>query len=98
MRVSSEATTCSEIWPPKSRYRPVATITSWTRAMFAAMDRPVNIEYIEMPETLRDRYQYYTCLDINKIRQAGYTAPLTTLEDAAKDYVSYLERGAHLGE
>ena len=74
---------------------------SWNdlaKAMFAAMGRPVNIEYIEMPETLRDRYQYYTCLDINKIRQAGYTASLTTLEDAAKDYVSYLERGAHLGE
>ena len=74
---------------------------SWNdlaKAMFAAMDKPVNIEYIEMPETLKTRYQYYTCLDITKIREAGYTAPLTSLEDAAKDYVSYLKRGAHLGE
>ena len=74
---------------------------SWNdlaKAMFAAMGKPVNIEYIEMPETLKDRYQYYTCLDISKIREAGYTAELTSLEDAAKDYVSYLKRGAHLGE
>lgn len=75
---------------------------SWNdlaRAMFAAMGKEERIKYIEMPESLRPRYQYYTCLDITRIRQAGYTAPLTTLEDAAKDYVSYLERGmAHLGD
>ena len=75
---------------------------SWNdlaKAMFAAMGRPVKIEYIEMPESLRPRYQYYTCLDISKIRKAGYTAPLMTLEEAARDYVSYLSRGmAHLGE
>ncbi len=77
------------------------TTRSWNdlaKAMFAAMEQPVNIEYIDMPESLKSRYQYYTCLDISKIRQAGYTAPLTSLEDAAKDYVSYLKRGAHLGE
>lgn len=74
---------------------------SWNdlaRAMFAAMGKPVEIEYIEMPESLKARYQYYTCLDISKIRDAGYTAELTSLEDAAKDYVSYLRRNAHLGE
>ncbi len=74
---------------------------SWNdlaKAMFAAMDKPVDIQYIEMPEELKARYQYYTCLDINKIRKAGYTAPLFSLEDAAKDYVSYLKRGAHLGD
>ena len=74
---------------------------SWNdlaKAMFVAMGKPVNIKYIDMPEELKARYQYYTCLDISKIRQAGYTAPLTSLEDAAKDYVSYLKRGAHWGD
>ncbi|MCQ2402454.1 MAG: ADP-glyceromanno-heptose 6-epimerase [Lentisphaeria bacterium] len=74
---------------------------SWNdlaKAMFFAMGKPVNIKYIDMPEELKARYQYYTCLDISKIRQAGYTAPLTSLEDAAKDYVSYLKRGAHWGD
>ena len=74
---------------------------SWNdlaKAMFAAMGRPVDIKYIDMPEELKARYQYYTCLDISKIRQAGYNAPLTSLEDAARDYVSYLKRGAHWGD
>lgn len=75
---------------------------SWNdlaRAMFAAAGMPVAIEYIEMPVELRSRYQYYTCLDISKIRNAGYDAPLMTMEDAARDYVSYLKRGnAHLGD
>jgi ADP-L-glycero-D-manno-heptose 6-epimerase len=75
---------------------------SWNdlaKAMFAAAGKPVQIEYIEMPEELRPRYQYYTCLDISKIRAAGYDAPLMTMEEAAKDYVSYLKRGnAHLGD
>ncbi len=75
---------------------------SWNdlaRAMFAAAGKPVQIEYIEMPEELRPRYQYYTCLDISKLRVAGYTAALMTMEEAANDYVSYLKRGnAHLGD
>lgn len=75
---------------------------SWNdlaRAMFAAAGKPVSIEYVEMPEELRPRYQYYTCLDIGKIRAAGYSAALMTMEEAARDYVSYLRRGnAHLGD
>ena len=74
---------------------------SWNdlaKAMFAAMDKPVDIRYIEMPEELKERYQYYTCLDISKIRKAGYTAPLMTLEEAAREYVAYLKGHAHLGD
>lgn len=74
---------------------------SWNelaRAVFAAMKRPVDIRYIEMPEGLRDRYQYYTCLDITKIRKAGYTRQLTTLEAAVEDYVRYLQTEHHLGD
>src|SRR5690606_27099832 len=56
-------------------------------AVFAAMDRPANIEFIDMPPTLRDKYQYFTQADVTKLRQAGYTAPFTPLEEAVKDYV-----------
>ena len=57
-----------------------------------------NIEYIEIPESLRDKYQYFTQADITKIRNAGYDREITTLEDAIKDYVqNYLQRGEYLG-
>ncbi len=74
---------------------------SWNdlaRAAIQASGAPVSIEYIEMPESLRPRYQYYTCLDIGKLRRAGYDAPLTTLEDAVKDYYGYFSQGKHLGD
>jgi len=77
------------------------SVRSWNdlaRATFAALKRPVRIEYIEMPEELRNRYQYYTCLDISKLRKAGYTAPLTTLEAAIEDTCAYLVDRRHLGE
>lgn len=60
-------------------------------AVFHAMKLPVNIEFVEMPETLRNKYQYFTEADMKKIRAAGYTRPFTSLEDAVEDYVtSYL--------
>lgn len=56
-------------------------------SVFAALDRKPKIEFIEMPETLRDKYQYFTQADISRLRAAGYKAPVTSLEEAAKDYV-----------
>ncbi|MBI5519925.1 MAG: ADP-glyceromanno-heptose 6-epimerase [Desulfovibrio sp.] len=57
-------------------------------AVFAAMGRKPNIEYIEMPESIRDKYQYLTRAEMGKLRDMGYTAPFSTLEDAVKDYVT----------
>jgi ADP-L-glycero-D-manno-heptose 6-epimerase len=66
-------------------------------AVFRAMDRPLNIEYIDMPETLRDKYQYFTQADITKIREAGYDEQTIPLEDAVTDYVrNYLMKDAYL--
>jgi len=60
-------------------------------AVFAAMDVKPNIRFIDMPETLRGKYQYFTQADPSKLRRAGYEAPFTRLEDAVRDYVqSYL--------
>lgn len=57
------------------------------KAVFDAMGKETNIEYIDMPESIRCQYQYFTQADITKIRNAGYKKQTTSLEDAAKDYV-----------
>lgn len=66
-------------------------------AVFRAMDKPVNIEYIDMPEILRDKYQYFTQADISKVRQAGYEEPTMSVEESVDDYVrNYLRKEAYL--
>ena len=57
------------------------------RAVFAALKRKPKIEFIEMPEAIRDKYQYFTQANLVRLRAAGYTAPVTSLEDAVSDYV-----------
>ncbi len=57
-------------------------------AVFAALKRQPKIEFIEMPESLRDKYQYFTQADPGRLRSTGYTAPATSLEAAVNDYVS----------
>ncbi|QYO66434.1 ADP-glyceromanno-heptose 6-epimerase [Leptolyngbya sp. 7M] len=68
-------------------------------AIFDALDRPKNVEFIDMPEHLRDRYQYQTQADLSSIRRAGYAAETTPLNTAIKDYVqNYLLKGRYLGD
>ncbi|MGA2802509.1 MAG: ADP-glyceromanno-heptose 6-epimerase [Verrucomicrobiota bacterium] len=57
------------------------------KAVFAALKREPRIEFIEMPEAIRDKYQYFTQANLSRLRAAGYTAPVTSLEDAVNDYV-----------
>jgi ADP-L-glycero-D-manno-heptose 6-epimerase len=74
---------------------------SWlelTGALFAALDRPPHIEFIDMPESIRAKYQYHTRADIGKLRGAGYAAPVTPLGDAVADYARYLAGDGRLGE
>jgi ADP-L-glycero-D-manno-heptose 6-epimerase len=66
------------------------------RALFSAVGKPVVIEYIDMPKSLRPRYQYFTQADMTSLRKAGYQKPFTPLEDAVRDYVTYLKAGSHL--
>jgi ADP-L-glycero-D-manno-heptose 6-epimerase len=56
-------------------------------AVFAAMDKAPDIGFIEMPEAIRDKYQYFTQADMSKLRAAGYDKPFTSLEEGAADYV-----------
>lgn len=68
-------------------------------AIFAALGRAPNIEFIDMPETLRAKYQYHTCADITKLRQSGYADALTPLTESVRDYVqNYLAHDRRLGD
>ncbi len=68
-------------------------------SIFAALGKPPNIEFIDMPEKLRGKYQYYTCADISKLRETGYEREVTPLPDAVADYVkTYLVPDRHLGD
>lgn len=68
-------------------------------ALFDAMGREPEVEFIDMPEGIRDKYQYYTRADIGKLRAAGYAAPVTPLADAVRDYVTgYLVPDRRLGD
>jgi ADP-L-glycero-D-manno-heptose 6-epimerase len=69
------------------------------RALFAAMGKPPRVEYVDMPATLRDKYQYFTQASIQKLLATGYITPITSLQDAVRDYVShYLAVDLRLGE
>lgn len=56
-------------------------------AVFRAMGREPNIEFVDMPEHLKGRYQYHTQADLAKLRAAGYDRPFTSLEEGITDYV-----------
>jgi ADP-L-glycero-D-manno-heptose 6-epimerase len=62
-------------------------------AMFAALGRPPKIEYVDMPESIRGQYQYFTQSEVGRLRAAGYNAGFMPLEDAVQRYVQhYLDR------
>ncbi len=68
-------------------------------AVFAAMGREKNIEYIDMPESLRGQYQYFTQAEMNKLRSVGCPVLFSPLEESVRDYVvNYLQKtDPHLG-
>ena len=62
-------------------------------AAYAALGSKPNIEYIDMPESIRNSYQYFTQSEVDRLHRAGYNGGFTTLEDAVKAYVGdYLDR------
>ena len=63
------------------------TFNDLVSATFAALDLDTQIEYIDMPQDLRDTYQYFTEADMNKIRSVGYEAPFYSLEEGVDDYI-----------
>jgi ADP-L-glycero-D-manno-heptose 6-epimerase len=63
------------------------------RSIGAALDKSVDIEFIDMPESIRANYQYFTQAQMTKLQNAGYTGAFYSLEDGVADYVrQYLMR------
>jgi len=59
-------------------------------AVFAACGRPPQIDFIEMPETLRDRYQYFTEAELGRLRSTGFAQEMTSLEAGTRQYIERL--------
>jgi ADP-L-glycero-D-manno-heptose 6-epimerase len=55
--------------------------------MFRALGRSPDIDYVDMPPAIRDRYQYFTESKVDNLRRAGYNGGFTPLEDAVARYV-----------
>ncbi len=69
------------------------TFYDLAKAVFSALSLEPNIEFIDMPDGLKEKYQYYTQADIKKLRSAGYDKAFYSLEDGIKDYVqNYLNK------
>lgn len=66
-------------------------------AIFKAVNKSVNIEYIDLPQHLAEKYQYLTEAKLDKIKKAGYSNSISSLEDGVTDYVkNYLMKNNHL--
>ena len=74
--------------------------SSWNElasAIFKAMGKEINIEYVDMPDSLKNQYQYYSKANPDKIMKAGYVNDVTSIEDSVRDYVvNYLAKDKYL--
>ena len=71
----------------------VRTFNDLVDATFSSLDKTTKIEYVDMPEDIRETYQYFTEAEMNKIRSAGYSQPFFSLEEGVDDYVrTYLSK------
>lgn len=69
------------------------SFNDFIKPVFKALDLTENIEYFEMPDVLKNKYQDFTQADMSKLRSVGYKTPTTTIHDAVTDYVSnYLNK------
>lgn len=71
------------------------TFNDLAKAVFNNLDIPEDISYINTPEDIRDKYQYFTEAKMNKIKAIGYEKPFTTLEEGVEKYVGYLQQLNH---
>lgn len=63
------------------------TFLDLTRNTFKAMEKPEHIEFMDTPIDIRDKYQYFTEANMNKLKSIGYSTPFHTLEEGVEDYV-----------
>lgn len=68
------------------------TFNDLVKAIFATLNLPAQIDYIDTPLDIRDKYQYFTEADMGKLLAAGYDKPFTSLEEGVREYVTdYLQ-------
>jgi ADP-L-glycero-D-manno-heptose 6-epimerase len=73
------------------------TFLDLVRNTFAAMKKEPQIEFVDTPADIRDKYQYFTEADMTKLKSIGYDKPFHTLEEGVKDYVgNYLLENRYL--
>ena len=63
------------------------TFLDLTRQVFKSMEIEENIEFIDTPVDIRDKYQYFTEANMTKLRSIGYTEPFTSLESGIDQYI-----------
>ena len=68
------------------------TFLDLVRAVFASMEKEEEISFIDTPEDIRDKYQYFTEARMNKLIESGYPGSFTTLENGVREYVAYLKK------
>ncbi|MBK7143560.1 MAG: ADP-glyceromanno-heptose 6-epimerase [bacterium] len=71
---------------------------SWVdlaKALFVAAGKEPKIEFVDMPESIREKYQYHTEADLSKLRSVGYTAPFLSIEEGVQRYVAEHLREHH---
>lgn len=72
------------------------TFNELARSVFAALGLPEKINYIDTPEDIRDKYQYFTEANMDKLRATGYQEPFMSIEEGIRDYIeNYLKEGKH---
>ncbi len=72
------------------------TFLDLVRSTFKAMDKDESISFIDTPEDIRDKYQYFTEANINKLKSIGFNQEFTSLEEGVEDYVkNYLKYGKY---
>jgi ADP-L-glycero-D-manno-heptose 6-epimerase len=72
------------------------TFIDLVKATFAALDKKPVIEFVDTPEDIREKYQYFTEANMSKLRNAGYSNTFTSLEDGVNDYVrNYLSQAKY---
>lgn len=64
------------------------TFYDLAKATFKALNCPVNVEFVDTPADIREKYQYFTEANMQKLKNAGYSKKFTSLEDGVNDYVS----------
>jgi len=73
------------------------TFLDLTRAVFDALGKEENISFVDTPEDIREKYQYFTEANMSKLKSIGYTEPFHSLEEGVSDYVRhYLESGRYM--